>query len=263
MKNKFYGKYYKFISDNNYVFSVIISHANEGDMIQIINPDGAYFTRDTKSVVVDNDTITFNVNENDISITGSIKLGKLNPLKSKVMGPFTYLPMECRHEIYSMRHELNGELIINNKKYTYNNSLGYIEGDMGKSFPKKYIWYNSVKDDVTVTLAIATIPLFGFIKFKGLLAFIKTKDKEYKICTYNFGKIKLISDKKIVIKKGKYKFELEFASYDGHNLKAPKKGNMDRFIKEAITTKTKYKLYYKNDIIIEEDDDISSLEYVW
>ena len=50
MKNKFYGKYYKFISDSGYVFSCIISNANEGDMIQIITPDGAFFIDDTKSM---------------------------------------------------------------------------------------------------------------------------------------------------------------------------------------------------------------------
>ena len=264
MKNKFYGKYYKFISDSGYVFSCIISNANEGDMIQIITPDGAFFIDDTKSIIVnDNNTITFNVNGNGLSINGTLKLGDLSPLKSKVMGPFTYLPLECKHDIYSMRHTLNGNLIINNTVYSYNNSLGYIEGDKGRSFPKKYIWYNSVTDNTTVTLAIATIPILGFIRFKGLLCFIRNNDKEYKICTYNFGKIKVISDSKVVIKKGKYIFTLEFEDYDGHNLKAPTKGNMDRYIKEAITTKTKYKLTYKNNTILQVEDDISSLEYVW
>ncbi len=126
MKNKFYGKYYKFISDSGYVFSCIISNANEGDMIQIITPDGAFFIDDTKSIIVDGNTITFNVNGNGLSITGTLKLGDLSPLKSKVMGPFTYLPLECKHVIYSMRHTLNGNLIINNTVYSYNNSLGYI-----------------------------------------------------------------------------------------------------------------------------------------
>ena len=263
MKNRFYGKYYKFISDEKYVLACIISHANEGDMLQIITKENSYLIKDTESIKINNDIITFNVNTEELKINGQIKLGKLNPLKSKVMGPFTYLPMECRHEIYSMYHTLNGKLTINDKEYNYNDSLGYIEGDSGKNFPTKYIWYNSVLKDTTVTLAIATIPLFGFINFKGLLCFIKTKNKEYKICTYNFGKIKKINNNEIIIKKAKYIFSLNFDLKDGNNLKAPIKGNMDRYIKETITISTKYKLTYKNNIILDSSDDISSLEFMW
>ena len=263
MKNRFYGKYYKFISDNNYVLAFIISHTNEGDMIQIIMDSGSYFIDDYNAVVVDGNIVRFNVCSDNINISGELVLGELSPLKSKVMGPFTYLPMECRHSIYSMKHTINGKLIINGNEYTYTNSLGYIEGDSGKSFPNKYIWYNSVLEDSTVTMAIATVVVIGFIKFKGLLCFIKTKDKEYKICTYNFGKIKKIENNNIIIKKGKYKFILEFNNNEGHKLKAPVRGNMDRYIKEAITTSTRYKLLYKNNIILDVCDDISSLEYMW
>jgi len=263
MKNRFYGKYYKFISDDNYVLAVIISHANEGDMLQAITPEGSYFINDTNSIIVNNNIITFNVDEPNLKISGELTLGELAPLKTKVMGPFTYLPLECKHDIYSMRHTINGKLVINGTTHLFTNSLGYIEGDKGKNFPKKYIWYNSVTSNTTVTFAIATIPLFGFIKFKGLLCFIKHNDSEYKLCTYNFGKIVTINDNLIVIKKGKYKFLLEFNKPDGHNLKAPIKGNMDRYIKESITTSTKYKLIYKNDILLEAEDSISSLEYMW
>lgn len=263
MKNRFYGKYYKIISDNNYVLAFILSYSNGGDMIQIITPDGSYYIDDTKSILVNDNIITFNVNANDITITGKIELGELSPLKSKVMGPFTYMPLECKHAIYSMRHTVNGTLYINGKIYTYSNSLGYIEGDKGRSFPKKYIWYNSLLNESTVTLAIATIPILKIFKFIGLLCFIKFKDKEYKICTYNFGKVKEISDNRIIIKKGKYKLILEFNLSGGHDLKAPINGNMDRFVKESITTKTKYKLMHKNEVIVENDDNLSSLEYMW
>ena len=263
MKNRFYGKYYKFISDSGHVLACILSHTNEGDMIQIIMDSGSYFIDDMNAVVVSSNTVTFNVNSSDITINGKLELGKLSPLKSKVMGPFTYLPLECKHSIYSMKHTINGKLVINGTEYTYTNSLGYIEGDSGKSFPKKYIWYNSVTEKATVTMAVATVVVMGFIKFKGLLCFIKDNDKEYKICTYNFGKIKSISKNSVVLKKGKYSFILEYKLEEGHKLKAPVKGNMDRFIKESITTKTKYKLLYKGKTILDIEDELSSLEYVW
>jgi len=263
MKNRFYGKYYKFISDNNYVLAFITSHTNEGDMIQIINGSGSYFINDMNAIKIDNNIITFNVNSDNITISGKLELSNLSSLKSKVMGPFHYLPLECKHQIYSMKHNINGILLINNKEYKYTNSLGYIEGDSGISFPKKYIWYNSINNTTTVTMAIASVVVMGFIKFKGLLCFIKDNNKEYKLCTYNFGKVIKIENNTIIIKRGKYKFILEYDDIKGHNLKAPVNGNMDRFIKEAITIKTRYKLLYKNNIILDNIDNISSLEYMW
>lgn len=263
MKNRFYGKYYKFISDTNDVLAIIISHANEGDMLQVILEGGAYFISDTKSVLVNSDTITFDIDQDDLVIKGTVVLSNYHPLKKKVMGPFTYLPLECKHEIYSMSHQVNGKLNINGKSIKYTNSLGYIEGDKGKNFPKKYVWYNSLLKDCTLTLAVATIPLLGFIRFKGILCFIKTKDQEYYLCTYNGAKLKLINDKKIIIKKGKYTLELNYDTSSGHHLKAPVKGNMSRYIKESVTTPTSYRLLYKEEVLIDNTDPTSSLEYMW
>ena len=180
------------------------------------------------------------------------------------MGPFRHFPMECVHEIYSMYHKVNGELSLNNDRtLSFTNALGYIEGDSGTNFPKNYIWYNSILEDVNVTLAIATIPLFGFIKFTGLLCFIKGKDFEYRFCTYNNGKIKKKDPSQIIIKKGKYRFILDIPFIGGHNLKAPHKGNMSRYIKENINIHTSYTLLYKDKILLDKDDPLSSLEYMY
>ena len=45
--------------------------------------------------------------------------------------------MECRHSVWSMRHLVNGELSVNGKRYSFQNALGYWEGDRGSSFPKE------------------------------------------------------------------------------------------------------------------------------
>jgi len=263
MKNHFFGKYYKFISDDGYTFALIVSTANEGDMLQLVTPTKGYFIDDTKSVSISGDIIDINIHQDDISISGRLTLGELHPLKKKAMGPFSYLPMQCVHEIYSMYHSLVGTLSVNGVDKSFNNGIGYIEGDSGSSFPNRYIWYNSVTNDVTVTLAIATIPLLGFIHFKGILCFIKINDKEYRLCTYNFAKAKLISDKQIILKKGKYRFILDIPTLGGHKLKAPVKGDMVRYIKENLCIPTKYKLLYKEETLIEKEDKISSLEYMW
>ena len=262
-KNRFFGKYYKFINKDLFSFAIIISTANEGDMLQVITPDKSYYINDPKSVEVADNAITFNIKQEDLILNGKLTLGELHPLKKKVMGPFTHLPMECRHEIYSMHHSLNGNVSLNGKDISFDDGIGYIEGDSGTNFPKKYVWYNSVTKDVTTTFALASIPFLGFIHFTGILCFIKTKDKEYYLSTYNGAKLKKISEEEIVISKGKYSFVLSMKNKDGHLLKAPVKGNMDRYIKENLNIVTSYKLILKDQILFEVDDPISSLEYMW
>ena len=262
-KNYFFGKYYKFISNDGYTFALIVSTANEGDMLQLVTPTKGYFIDDTKSVSIHDNVVDIDIHQDDISLKGRLELGELHPLSKKVMGPFSYLPMECVHEIYSMYHTVNGSLLLNNRKLLFTDARGYIEGDSGTNFPKKYIWYNSVTEYGTVTLAIATIPLLGFINFTGLLCFFKTKDKEYRFTTYNNGKIVSKSEKEIIIRKGKYRFILSIPYIGGHDLKAPVKGNMVRYIKENINVPTSYKLLYKGDTLLEVDDELSSLEYMY
>ena len=263
-KNRFFGKYYKFISDDSsFSFAVIISTANEGDMLQVITPHKAFLINNTKSVEVKGSIITFDINQDDLVMKGELTLGELHPLKKKVMGPFTYLPMECRHEIYSMWHTLRVTLLINGKEVSFGKGRGYIEGDSGTNFPKRYVWYNSVTEDITATFALASIPLFGFIHFTGILCFIKTKEKEYYLCTYNGAKLRKISKDEIIISKGKYSFVLNMNTKDGHFLKAPVKGNMDRYIKENLNTLTTFKLMKKDEILLQVEDPLSSLEYMW
>lgn len=262
MKKRFFGKYYKFISDDNTVFACIDSVANEGKLLQVITSDGAFLIDREDAFSADDKGATFAISTEGLSIEGHLDFGPLHPPKTKVMGPFTYLPMECRHAIYSMFHTLNGTLTINQKPCSFTNSPGYIEGDSGKSFPKRYIWYNSVAKGRSATLAIATIPL-GPVGFTGILCFVRTDKKEYKLCTYNFAKALEISNKKIVLQKGNIVFTLTMEMGAGHDLKAPVVGNMDRYIKESITIKTHYTLSVKGQTILEADDPISSLEYMW
>ena len=262
MKNHFFGKYYKFISDDGYTFALIVSRANEGDMLQLVTPSKGYFIDDTKSVIISGNIVHIDIHQDDISLKGDLELGELHPINN-VMGPFSIFPMECKHDIYSMYHTVKGILLLNGKELLFTNALGYIEGDKGVNFPTKYIWYNSVTKDVTVTLAIATIPLLGFINFTGLLCFIRHGDKTYRICTYNNGKIIKKSEEEIIIRKGKYKLILSISHIGGHDLKAPIKGDMNRYIKENINVHTSYKLMYKDEEILSIDDPLSSLEYMY
>lgn len=263
-KNYFFGKYYKFINNNhNFSFSVIDVNSNEGHSYQIIFKDKAYFVNDESQIKVNKDSLFFNVKQDDLTLTGEISFINLNPLKRKVMGPFSIIPfMECKHDIYSMYHDLKGKIYINNSEFSFDDGVGYIEGDKGTNFPKKYIWYNSTLPSTSLTFAIATIPL-GFVKFIGILGFIKTNDKEYYLSTYNFAKLVKSDKDHITIKKHNYVLDIKISFKEGHNLKAPIKGDMSRYIKENVAVYSSYTLSYKNKIILSNEDPLSSYEWVF
>ena len=261
-KNKFFGIYYKHQSLSGYVLAVIVSHANEGDMVQIITNDKSYFIKDTKSVKVSFEGIDFDVHQEDIDITGHISYGPLLKPKKDIMSYYRYLPIECKHNIYSMYHPLSGEVKVNDETISFDNGNGYIEGDQGRNFPKQYLWLNAIDNNASITLAIATIPL-GLFKILGVTCLIEYQGKEYRFGTYNFAKAKKIDKNHMVIKKGKYVLEVFVDDKDGHALKAPVKGNMNRTIHECPSVDIRYTLTKKNKVLFEVKHPAATYEYVF
>lgn len=262
MKKRFSGKYYKFISTNGFSFALISSTSNEGPQMQLITRDGSFQIRDNNSIFISKDKITFNVAQNGLFFSGKIRMSDYHPLKKKAMGPFSIFSMECNHEIYSMYHKLYGDITYNGMLYSFYGGYGYIEGDSGKNFPEKYLWYNSVGPDYGVTLAIATIP-FGFIHFTGILGFVSFKGKEYCLCTYNKAKIIINTPNYFEIAKGDYRLSVSVNGDGGHMLKAPVNGNMNRLIKENVAVETEFTFSKKGEVILSRKDAYSSLEYMF
>ena len=60
-----------------------------------------------------------------------------------------------------------------------------------------------------------------------------------------------------------YTLKIELPEVTGHNLSAPVKGNMNRFIKENLSILSSYTLLYKNEVVLEEKDPYSSCEWMW
>lgn len=85
--------------------------------------------------------ITLYIQAPGLFATGSIRFGPFSPIQYDIMGPFRYVPfMQCRHNVFSMRHRVDGALTVNGTPYVFKNGIGYMEGDRGYSFPKKYTW---------------------------------------------------------------------------------------------------------------------------
>lgn len=264
MKNKgrFFGKYYKISNGIDHSLAVITYIANKREGLMLLTNDKSY-DLSLDEIVVNDKEIIFNVNKEDLKIKGTIyRISDIVP-KKDIMGIFRYFPIECKHNLYSYLSLINGELLINDKKINYIDGRMYIEGDEGKSFPSKYIWINGLDKDSSYTCSVATIPLFGKT-ILGFFCYIYTTNKVYKYATYNFAKIRVYDNNRITINKGKYRLEITYVPKidSAHKLKAPNKGEMSRFIREALTTTSKITLYKKNKIIYFNEYKFTSLERV-
>lgn len=204
--------------------------------------------------------ISLNINTNDLKIEGNIRFNDFTVLKYDIMGPFSFVPfMQCKHKVYSLSHRVNGEISINNKIYDFNNSIGYIEGDSGSSFPEKYFWTHSFFEKGSLMLSVASIP-FLFWHFEGIIGFVLINNQQIRIATYLGAKIVDLNNGKIKIKQGKYTFNVKLINKNEKILYAPVSGEMKRFIKENISSSAKYSLTKNNKKIFKFETNQSSFE---
>lgn len=189
-----------------------------------------------------------------------LNFGKFHVPKYDIMGPFKLLSgMECSHTVYSMRHIVNGYVSLNEKYIRFENDLGYMEGDSGISFPKKYIWTQHFLPIGSFMISAASIPLSG-INFIGTVGFLLTETREYRFATYLSARVKKLNEKELLICQGDCRLHVEFPERGGHILQAPNNGNMTRKIKENISCKMELTLTYRNRTLLHEFTDRAAVE---
>lgn len=208
--------------------------------------------------------IELNISNNYINISGKISFGNFCPPRYNVMGPFAMCAfIECAHSVFSLKHSVNGYIVINNVRYDFQSGTGYIEGDRGRSFPQKYLWTEcniNDNEETVVMISIATVKLFN-IKFKGSICLVLIKDKEYRIATYLGAKILDFSKYRAEIKQRNYLLVAEQLSESPLDLKAPVDGVMKRIIKESPTCKVRYRFYIKGKLVLDRTCDNASFEF--
>ena len=174
MKRTFFrGRYYKHQSEEETI-CIIVGHASSGDFVQIITNDEVVRLPSLCGCNVSNKGIKLCYP----NVKGELHYTNLKPLRTHIMGPFHYLPMQCSHEVVSMEHRVNGYIQINGRRYDFTEGKGYIEGDKGRSFPKEYLWLhsNAFEEDLSVMVSIAHIPFVG-MSFTGCLCAIMYRGK--------------------------------------------------------------------------------------
>lgn len=259
MWNKgFRGWYFKHQKDGQTV-AFIPGTAQSGAFVQVITDEGvrqfdvsSFSAKDcicADRCVFGAQGVTIDLPD----ISGSIAYGPLAPLRSDIMGPFRFLPMECRHGVISMRHELRGALTIAGHTLSFDGGLGYIETDSGRSFPSAYTWLQANEFDVpcSVMLSIARIPFSG-LHFTGCLCAILHGGREYRLATYLGVKILASESDTILLSQGRHLLHVDIAdAHQAHPLRAPVSGKMTGITHECNHTAARFRFWEDGELLFD------------
>ena len=115
--------------------------------------------------------ITVHLENENLSIHGSLRYQNRIPLKYDIMGPFSYLPMQCKHRIISMCHTLYGILKINGEAVSFENGIGYIESDRGTSCPSPIFGHSAAYRKSSPAALLRQSLIFRWVPFILMVVF--------------------------------------------------------------------------------------------
>ena len=282
--NYFEGWYFKQVNlalnrTISFIFGISTHHSDPHAFIQVIHshplktyyiryPLDSFFAKDDGYQLGDSyfsqKELKINIQTETLSCKAQLSYATLTPLKStlyqpNIMGPFAYLgKMECNHGVVSMHHVVNGTLTLNGEAWLFNQDVGYIEKDWGKSFPKRYIWLqgNHFKNEHThLMVSVADIP-FGLFHFEGLIAQLNHPQYAKRMATYTLAhKSKLIKTTDgftLTLKQGSTRLILDVQVNEKAELVSPHEGKMKNTIKEGLGGQITIKLYEKESLLYED-----------
>lgn len=208
--------------------------------------------------------IDLHIEQNGLSLHGTLRYGPFTPLGSDIMGPFRFFAgMQCSHGVLSMGHSLRGTLVLNGEQIDFSDGIGYIETDRGRSFPSTYLWSQCIWDRPergSLMLAVATIPL-PVGNFTGCICSVFYHDREYRLATYHGAKLEEWSSTGAVIRQGKYRLKAELLEAQGQALHAPVEGRMERTIHESLCAQVRYCFWCGKELLFQHTDPYASFEY--
>lgn len=248
--------------DKSYAFiQTLDTYTNQSQMIEYDIEDFKWgkdpFYVKLKNNLFTKNEIVLDIEHELIELKGNLISNQFIKLKKTsyaptIMGPFYYIPfLECNHGIISLKHDVSGDLRINNETFNIN-GIGYIEKDWGHSFPKDYLWLqsnNCRQNDAHLFLSIANIPFLGS-NFNGIIMNLLVEGKQFRVATYYGARIQETGTKDgyhyLVIKQASYKFYLKIKPGNQFELKAPQFGEMANNVQEGLSALAVL-LVYKND----------------
>lgn len=250
LSDYFEGYYYKHQKDDN-TLCLIVGQAGEKRFIQVITKDFSVRLPFSEGNYFSKEGIVLNIRTRGISLSGKIRYGTLTPIRYDIMGPFRFFPMECRHGIVSMSHDLYGGVVLNGEEIDFTGGKGYIEMDSGRSFPVSYLWMqaNDFPGQSAIVVSIATIPFYG-LRFLGSICVIHHGGREYRLATYLGAEVILCSRELICLRQGKYRLEVRIKDGGGYELDAPQNGKMRRTIAETASCEAEVLFWIGNEKVL-------------
>lgn len=275
MSRYFEGWYFKHQKEQD-TLSIIVGRADDGAFIQVISQEDSYRVRypislyHKEKIIRLSDSwfaqnhIHLSVHRKELELSGDLHYDNLTPICGNIMGPFRFLPMQCRHEVISMNHTLDGGIVLNGKGFDFTGGKGYIEGDAGCSFPKSYTWVqcNSFTEDCSIMAAVAHIP-FMFAWFWGCICVIWLNGVEYRLATYKGVKIKHRDERQLVLVQRDLTLQIQFLQpHSGHVLDAPTRGKMERSVWEVPCAPAYFEFRKGNEILFQGESRFASYEHM-
>jgi tocopherol cyclase len=277
--NYFEGWYFKHVSkDLQHVYSFIpgISLADEShhSFIQVINGitgETEYITYPLNQFIWDKNRLyvkignsVFTENFISLDIKGKVfnVFGHLDYSNNVsypksffspgIMGWYSFVPfMECKHCIVSANHDVTGVITANDNLVNMDGAKGYIEKDLGTSFPESWIWIQSnsfSNPGTSFNFSIAKIPWLGNF-FVGFIAFLYYNRKFYLFSTYNHAELLEINHDEnsidIVLRNQYSILKIKAVKNTFGDLIAPVSGSMSRRIKESLDSDVFVELFDK------------------
>lgn len=277
MKNYFCGWYIKCQNCNQTIALIPAYHISSGEKtcsIQLITderswnitfPDTALYIDNSCVEIAGNyfgrEGIRLDLQTPELTARGKLSFGTFSPLRYDIMGPFRYVPfMQCRHNVFSMKHAVAGHLEVNGTAYDFSDGTGYIEGDRGSSFPKEYLWTQCFFPEGSVMLSVADIPFCGF-HFAGVIGVVQFRGKEYRIATYLGARVIKLRDGEVAIQQGRKTLTAKLLEAKGQPLAAPEGGSMRRIIRESAACRVSYTFHEGDKELFSFISDRASFEY--
>lgn len=180
-----------------------------------------------------------------------------------IMGPFAAVPwMECRHSVFSLFHRVNGALSLNGREYRFDGGAGYMEGDRGTSFPRRYVWTQCALGGDSIMLSVADIP-FGPLHFVGIVGFVYIRGRECRVATYRGARPVDIRDDFVSVRQGRLLLTVEVLRANAHALRAPHRGDMARTIHESAACTARYSCFWDGKQLFQRVSERASFEGNW
>ena len=273
MSGRFEGFYYKHQA-NGRSLALIPGRAKDQAFIQVVTDRQAYNLIYPLSEYEKGDTLrvggnTFSrhaarldIRRPELTLCGEVTYSDPTPIRGDIMGPFRFFPMECRHGIISMNHALAGRLTLDGTPYDFTGGRGYIESDSGASFPQGYSWVqcNDFTAPCSIMAAVAKIPFCG-LTFWGIISVVLLNGREYRLATYNGAKILRCEPGIIALRRGKYRLSVTIDAQAGHRLPAPRFGEMNHSIREALSCPARFRFTEGSRVLFDQKSKHASYEY--